>query len=134
MSVIDLQSTFLVLDPQLDVHPVAVTPTLYSELEANFNSFQSCLLIAEHEFQEDWNTWEQHPCGDEILYLLSGSAEMHFWQDEIHQVVVFDRPGTSLVVKRGVWHTAKNVASCRILFITPGEGTKNQKSVHSPDS
>ncbi|GLH68575.1 hypothetical protein GETHPA_01080 [Geothrix rubra] len=121
----DLKTTFLVVDPGLSVHPVPVGPTLYQDLEARFQGFRQCLLVAVHWFDRDWPTWERHPMGDEILVLLSGRAELRLWEGGSARTLPFDRPGTSVIIPRGTWHTASIEGECRILFITPGEGTVN---------
>ena len=32
---------------------------------------------------------------------------------------------STFIVPKGTWHTAKVSSGCKILFITPGEGTLN---------
>jgi mannose-6-phosphate isomerase-like protein (cupin superfamily) len=120
-----LASTFMVIGPDLACTPVQVTPALYGELDARFEGFKSCLLVAEYTFSEDWPTWEIHPHGDELLYLLEGECSIHLRVDGVEDILPFRRPGSVLKVPRGAWHTAKVPKSCRILFITPGEGTEN---------
>ena len=71
-----LSSTFVVIDSQLKAHGVPVSPSLYSDLDVNFQNFKSCILLAEYTFDADWPSWEMHPAGDEILLLIAGSAEI----------------------------------------------------------
>ncbi|HEX9082088.1 MAG TPA: cupin domain-containing protein [Holophagaceae bacterium] len=121
-----LHQTFLVVDAGLGVHPVPVGPTLYEDLDARFSGFQGCLLVAEYAFDQDWSTWERHPAGDEILYLLEGAAELLLRMPDGIRSRSFDQPGEALVIPRGTWHTARvKGGRARILFITPGEGTAN---------
>lgn len=126
-----LNTTFIVLDGTLTAHAVPVTPTLYQELDANFNQFKSCLLIAEYTFDKDWGSWEQHPEGDEILYLVSGALEIHLRMADGISKVIMDQPGTTLTVKKSLWHTAKVISPCKVLFITPGEGTQHCATTES---
>lgn len=132
MQAAPLSDTFLVLDPGLRCTPVPVTPTLYGELDARFSGFAGCTLVSEHRFERDWDTWEIHPAGDEILYLLEGKAVLHLLVDGEERRIAFDRPGSALVVPRDTWHTAKVGAPCRILFVTPGEGTRNVADPRTP--
>ncbi|MBI4911721.1 MAG: cupin domain-containing protein [Acidobacteria bacterium] len=125
---IDLTSTFMVFDPDLICTEAPVTPTLYADLDLNFHGFRSCLLVSEYSFNEDWPTWEVHPKGDELLYLLSGECSIHLLIDGIEQIIPFVRPGSTIKVPKGTWHTAKMKGACRMLFITPGEGTENRPS------
>ena len=129
----NLASTFMVIGRDLVCTPVPVTPTLYEDLDARFDGFKSCLLVSEHSFSEDWPTWEVHPYGDEILYLLDGECSMHLLANDVEEVVQFAGVGSVLKVPAGVWHTAKIDAPCRILFITPGEGTRNVADPRLPD-
>ena len=126
MTPFPLASTFVVLDGALAATPVPVTPTLYPELDARFGGFAGCLLVSEYTFTEDWPTWERHPAGDEILVLLAGAAELRLWRAGREEAVLFATPGTAFVVPRDTWHTAKVAGPCRILFLTPGEGTENR--------
>jgi mannose-6-phosphate isomerase-like protein (cupin superfamily) len=120
-----LSSTFIVLDAEQAIAEIPNTPSVYQDIDARFPSFQSCVLVAEYAFSEDWPTWEMHPAGDEMLYLLAGEAEIHVRSAGVTRQVRFNTPGSYLVVPKGAWHTAKVNAPCRILFITPGDGTQH---------
>ncbi len=126
MSLPKLDTTFLVLDQHQACTPIPVTPGLYAGLDEQFNGFAGCNLVAEHAFDADWTTWEMHPHGDEVLYLVSGAAMLHLHEDEGERIITFNTPGSFVVIPKGVWHTAKVASACRILFITPGQGTLNQ--------
>ncbi len=121
-----LQDTFAVLKPDLSVQTVDVSPTLYSELDARFDQFRSCVLVSTYEFSADWPTWERHPAGDEIVVLLSGAATVVLSTDSERKVIELTEPGAYIVVPRDTWHTARIPQSARMLFITPGEGTENR--------
>lgn len=125
MTPFELSRTFVVLDPGLAATPMAVGPALYQELDARFSGFRQCLLVSEYVFDRDWPTWEMHPAGDEILYLLEGAAELWLRVDGETRVVPFDHSGASVIIPRGTWHTAHIATRARMLFITPGEGTVN---------
>lgn len=121
-----LTSTFVVIGGDQACTPVPVTPELYEHLDRDFDGFKDCRLLAEYAFDEDWPTWEVHPAGDEILYLLDGEAELHLLREGRKETLRFHGAGSVCVIPRGVWHTAKVKSRCRILFITPGEGTRNE--------
>ncbi len=38
--------------------------------------FDDGWLVSEFTFSENWNCWEVHPAGDELVYLLSGEIEL----------------------------------------------------------
>jgi hypothetical protein len=59
-----LKDSFAVLRPDQHVDSITVTPNLYAELDVNFGGFAGHHLVAWHEFETDWNTWECHPAGE----------------------------------------------------------------------
>jgi mannose-6-phosphate isomerase-like protein (cupin superfamily) len=73
----------------------------------------------------NWTNWEMHPAGDELLFMLEGSAtfllELH---DRVKEVAL--NAGRLLVIPRGVWHTAKMSGPVRLLGITAGYGTQHK--------
>lgn len=82
-------------------------------------------LFAEFAFDADWASWEMHPLGDEIVYLLDGEVTLLLELDGgVREVLLKDR--SAVVVPRGVWHTAKVHAPSRMLHITCGEGTQHR--------
>ena len=73
---LDLTSTFVVVQPDHSAVPVAVTPTIFEDLDARFDGFKGRLLVSSFTFESDWSTWEIHPAGDEIVCLLSGDVTL----------------------------------------------------------
>ena len=122
----DIASEFVVLSPQKDATPVALTPDLYQRLDIEFNDFKGHELISCYEFTGNWPTWEMHPKGDEIVVLLSGSAAFLLDIDGKQERVEMSKAGEYVVVPKGTWHTAHVSERARLLFITPGEGTENR--------
>lgn len=127
-----LREQFVVIDPALNAHPEPLGPGFYEGLDARYEGFRGCLLVAEYGFDRDWPTWECHPAGDELIYLLEGRAELLLRLPAGTHSVVLETPGSQLRVPRGVWHTARVSGRCRLLFVTPGEGTQN--AAEPPDA
>ncbi len=117
---------FAVLKPDLSVDTVPVSPTIYDELDRNYDNFKSHVLIASHRFESDWGVWERHPAGDEVVVLLSGRVRMVLRKDSGDESVELAEPGAYVVVPRNTWHTAYIDEPTSMLFVTPGEGTENQ--------
>ena len=82
-------------------------------------------LVALHSFSSDWATWEMHPKGAELVYVVSGSLTLVQEIDgERHEHQL--RAGQAAINPPGVWHTAKTREPTTALFITAGEGTRNE--------
>ncbi|KIG16637.1 hypothetical protein DB30_04256 [Enhygromyxa salina] len=82
-------------------------------------------LVAVHSFDADWATWEVHPNGEELVYIISGKMTLIQDIDGEHREVQM-AAGEAAINPRGVWHTAKVVEPVTALFITAGEGTRNE--------
>lgn len=124
---LDLTSTFVVVEPHHAVVPVAVTPTIFEELDKRFDHFRGRLLVSAFSFDSDWPTWEIHPAGDEIVCLLSGDVTMVLDGNGVETLTHLDRPGGFVIVPKGTWHTARTSVPTKMLFVTPGEGTENKQ-------
>ncbi|MEP0203523.1 MAG: cupin domain-containing protein [Halioglobus sp.] len=103
-------------------------PAFYEEIVADFNEFKGHALVQQFAFSEPWPSWEAHPNGDEMVYLLTGDTDFALWRDGREEVVRISKPGDYVRVPRGLWHTARPHAPTNLLFITPGEGTLHAES------
>jgi len=126
MRTLDLASTFVVIAPDHSATPVAVTPTIFEELDRRFDQFKGQLLVSSFSFDQDWSTWEMHPAGDEIVCLLSGEVTMVLDRNGVEDPVHLRAPGSFAIVPKGTWHTARTEVPTQMLFVTPGEGTANR--------
>lgn len=124
----NLASTFVVIRPDLGAESIAVTNTIYSELDDRYSGFKGHILISSHQFSDNWPTWEIHPHGDEVVYLLSGDVEFLLRTEGGDERVRLDTPGSFVVVPKGTWHTAHVNKPTQMVFVTPGEGTENRES------
>jgi mannose-6-phosphate isomerase-like protein (cupin superfamily) len=122
----NLLSKYVVVGPDFSAVGVDVTPTIWEDLDRHFEGFKGRLLVARFDFETDWPTWEIHPEGDEVVVLISGTADMVLDHGGSHQVTSLSQPGSFVIVPRGTWHTARISAPTSMLFITPGAGTENR--------
>jgi hypothetical protein len=122
----DLASTFAVLKPDQSVTLVEVSPTIYEELDRRFDGFRGHTLVSSHRFDSDWQVWEMHPLGDEMVCLLGGEAELVLQRDGGEEVTRLKAPGSYAIVPRGTWHTARTRVPTTMLFVTPGQDTRNK--------
>ena len=74
---------------------------------------------------KDWDHWERHPAGEEILTLMSGELELVLDLPGGEQRAVI-QAGQSFVVPRGVWRRGIVRQAGELMFITPGAGTEHR--------
>ena len=82
-------------------------------------------LMGQTGQSKDWDHWERHPAGDEILTLLSGELELVLDMPGGEERVRV-KAGESFVVPKGVWHRGIVHAPGDLMFITPGVGTEHR--------
>lgn len=82
-------------------------------------------LVSLYTFTENWDVWEMHPKGTEIIVCTAG--EMTLVQElggaEVRTEL---SAGEYAINAPGVWHTADVGTSATALFITAGEGTEHR--------
>ncbi len=125
----NIESTFVVINPKLQAECVAVTDTLFSELDQRYDHFKGHMLVSSYSFEDDWATWEVHPNGDEFVCLLSGDVELLLRGSDGERRLRLNTPGSFVVVPRNTWHTARVKSPAQMIFVTPGEGTENRESL-----
>jgi mannose-6-phosphate isomerase-like protein (cupin superfamily) len=83
-------------------------------------------LVSLHEFSADWDMWEMHPAGDELVVCLSGRITLiRELADGTHHAETIG-PGQYLINPAGTWHTADIGEPASALFVTAGEGTQGR--------
>ena len=121
-----IEQDFVVLSPAKKATIEKKDASLYERIGANYGDFSGYELTACYDFTEDWPTWEIHPKGDETVILLAGKITFVLKLDRGEKLVTLDKQSDYIVVPRNTWHTAKVSDPCKVLFITPGEGTENK--------
>ena len=122
----NLDSTFVVLQPDQRAALVQNGPGVFEELSRRFAGFKGHVLIATFAFDANWSTWECHPAGDELVCLLEGDVTLVLDRGAAEEQVRLQLPGEYVVVPKGTWHTARTTVPTKMLFVTPGEGTENK--------
>lgn len=83
-------------------------------------------LVSMHTFTEDWDSWEVHPVGEELVLCVDGRLRLHQELDGETTTVTIGA-GEAVVNPPGAWHTADVLEGpARALFITAGEGTEHR--------
>jgi len=75
-----------------------------------------------HHFEADWDNWEMHPEGEEVVVCIAGTISLIQEIDGARHETVLNL-GDYAINPRGVWHTANVAATASALFITAGFGT-----------
>ena len=120
-----LSSTYLRLRPDVSIEPLHSGNDFWPRLMSGaLGDFHHEYLVITVSYDKDWSTWEMHPNGDEVVMLLEGSTTMVLEIDGAEKRVDLNESCAYVVVPRGTWHTSRTSQSCRMLFITAGEGTQ----------
>jgi mannose-6-phosphate isomerase-like protein (cupin superfamily) len=67
--------------------------------------------------------WERHPAGDELLQVFEGELDLTLLAED-GPVETTLRPGSVLVVPRGLWHSPRPRGTVTMLFVSETEGTE----------
>lgn len=82
-------------------------------------------LVSFHSFSENWDVWEMHPRGTEVVVCTAGEITLIQEIDGTETKVKLGI-GDYAINPPGVWHTADVTGSATALFITAGEGTEHK--------
>ncbi|HEY8604278.1 cupin domain-containing protein [Tsuneonella suprasediminis] len=83
-------------------------------------------LVTVHSFSGDWNMWEMHPHGDEVVLCLEGEMALHQERPDGTGGTATIAAGEYVINPAGTWHTADIASHAKALFITAGEGTRHR--------
>lgn len=83
-------------------------------------------LVSMYDFTSDWDVWEMHPAGDEVVVCLSGEITLiqELPDGALHSETL--GAGQYLVNPAGTWHTANVPVAASALFVTAGIGTEHR--------
>ena len=115
-----------IFTPDSNVELVEVNENFFPNLDQQFPGFKGHILTSQFSFDEAWPTWEIHPVGDEMVFLISGDTDLVLaTKDGKESVLRVSNPGEYVIVPKNTWHTARPHQPTTLLFFTPGEGTIN---------
>ena len=123
MATFDLETTYLGLDRSGRVTQLPVGPDFWQTIE--HNAAAQGTLVTVSTGNGDWDHWEIHPHGDEVLVVLEGTCRMIF-QHAAGERTFELIPGMTLVVPAATWHRAERQQNLRMLFMTYGKDTKHK--------
>ena len=123
----NIESTYLRLRPDCSVEKLAVNADFWPRLiRGDLGDFRHEYLVTTARYDTDWDSWERHPNGDEIVLLLEGSVTMVLETQAGNTGIALRHAGDFAIVPRDPWHTAQVAQPSLMLFITAGEGTINR--------
>lgn len=83
-------------------------------------------LVSQHTFSADWDVWEMHPHGAEVVLVTAGVLRLHQEIDGSRQATEVGA-GHYAINAPGVWHTADVIGDeATAVFITAGHGTEHR--------
>jgi mannose-6-phosphate isomerase-like protein (cupin superfamily) len=123
-STFDLADTYIQLDDGPAATAIEVDEAFWERIDTR-PELQGGRLVGTFHNAADWDVWEMHPAGDEVVSLLSGAVDVVLDEGSGERVVVL-RPGATCIVPRGVWHTANVHTPGDTLHITRGAGTQHR--------
>lgn len=83
-------------------------------------------LVTIYRFSENWDSWEMHPLGDEVVLCLSGRMMLHQEHADGSTTSTAIGAGEYAINPPGCWHTADIEGEVTALFITAGLGTEHR--------
>jgi mannose-6-phosphate isomerase-like protein (cupin superfamily) len=126
MKTFDLAETYVHLEDGPDATAVTVGPDFWEQRGVGTPLHDGRLvMIFRFARPEDWNHWEMHPAGDEIVFLLSGELDLVVEEDGRERAIPLRDRG-ACIVPRGVWHRAIIRAPGETLHVTRGAGTETR--------
>ena len=84
-------------------------------------------LVGMYSFTENWDSWEVHPHGSEVVLCVSGSMTLHQEKADGSRASVTLTAGQYAINEPGTWHTADVEEEATALFITAGLGTDHRR-------
>ena len=83
-------------------------------------------LVSQWTFTENWDSWEMHPFGEEVVLCIAGAMTLHQQFADGGTAEIKIGPGDYAINPRGCWHTADLTGIAKAIFITPGMGTEGR--------
>lgn len=81
-------------------------------------------LVSMFTFTGNWDSWEMHPHGEEVVLCTAGRMTLHQEHADGSTATLTIVPGEYAINPRGTWHTADIAGAATAVFITAGLGTQ----------
>ena len=105
--------------------PPMTGPQWYEDYEAAHGADgANGRLVSLHHFTQNWDGWEMHPHGAEVVVCVAGEAVLIQRDEAGGETRIVLAVGDQAINPPGVWHTADVAVQASLLFITVGLGTQ----------
>ncbi|MDE1467396.1 cupin domain-containing protein [Aurantiacibacter sp. D1-12] len=82
-------------------------------------------LVSQFRFSANWDVWEMHPEGAEVVICTDGAMSLIQEVDGAEVRTTISR-GEYVINPPGVWHTADVAGEVEAIFITAGKDTQHR--------
>lgn len=120
----DATDTYVHLAEGADVTVIPVTDDFWSTIQER-TELHTGRLVTATTVDTDWDIWEMHPNGDELIVVTEGRVRLHLDDGVTRSQVTVDAPDF-VVMPAGTWHTADSLGRARLLIVTWGAGTEHR--------
>lgn len=121
----DLERTYVHLSDGPDAKRVEVTPDFWQTIGTN-PALRGGRLVTASRFTADWQHWEMHPAGEELVVLTSGAIDLVLEGAKGAHTTLALRGRGAVLIPRGTWHWARVREPSEMWFVTYGEGTQHR--------
>ena len=127
MRPIDLTQTYVHLEPGPGVHVLDVDERFWQTI-GDRTELQTGRLVMAGDTTADWDHWEMHPHGDELIMVVRGAVRIHLdAPDDPTPTEPIELAAPQLVsMPAGTWHTMDVIEPARVVTITWGAGTQHR--------
>jgi quercetin dioxygenase-like cupin family protein len=124
MTDFDLETTYLFLDGTGGLVAQHAGPDFWADIAGNPNARNT--LVSTFGGDGDWDSWEMHPAGAEVLVVLDGAPVVWLEHPDGALQRIAARPGATVIAPKGAWHRCECDHAYKMLFITYGAGTRHR--------
>ncbi|MEO1046411.1 MAG: cupin domain-containing protein [Pseudomonadota bacterium] len=83
-------------------------------------------LVSMYRFDSNWDAWEMHPRGDEVVICTEGAMVLIQQHADGNEERIELRAGDYAINPAGVWHTADVTDPATAIFVTAGKDTEHR--------
>ena len=124
MESFDAITTYVHLAEGPEVSVIPVTEDFWATIDTR-TELHTGRLVTATSVDQDWDIWEMHPNGDELIVVTDGRVRLHLDDGDRTTEVTVEAP-EFVVMPAGTWHTADSLGDARLLIVTWGGGTQHR--------